>query len=70
MDRAVKHWMISAGRGFKYSLEKIRDGFMDGFVTKTEYETALREYQASMDEVKSVERERETRERGRGTSNW
>lgn len=70
MDRAVKHWMISAGRGFKYSLENIRDGFMDGFVTKAEYETALREYQASIDEVKSVEREREKRERGRGTSNW
>ena len=62
--------MISAGRGFKYSLENIRDGFMDGFVTKAEYETALREYQASMDEVKSVEREREKRERGRGTSSW
>ena len=42
MDRAVKHWMVSAGRGFKYSLEKIRDGFMDGFVTKTEYDPWMR----------------------------
>ena len=54
----MKHWMISAGCGNEHALQRIRDGFINGHVTKDEYETALRDYQAYMDEVKSVQRDR------------
>ena len=54
----MKHWMICAGCGNEHALQRIRDGFINGHVTKDEYETALRDYQAYMDEVKSVQRDR------------
>jgi hypothetical protein len=34
MSRAVKHWMISAGAGLDESLNKIREGFMNGMQRK------------------------------------
>ena len=61
IDRAIKHWMIAAGSGMKESLDCIRQQFMRGYATKCEYETALREYQAYIEEVKSFEREKAKR---------
>ena len=58
MDRATKHWMIAARAGFELSLQKVGEGYKDGFVTKDEYASTLRAYQVSVDEMKSVQRER------------
>jgi TPR repeat protein len=60
MNRAVKHWMISAGSGFDESLKPIRAGFLKGYVTKDEFEKALRAHQASKDELTSDQREAAT----------
>ena len=56
-DRAMKHWMISAGMGHGKSLENIKRIFISGNATKAQYEKALRDYQAYMDEVKSDQRD-------------
>ena len=57
MDRAMKHWMISAGNGCEESLNSIRAELMRGSATKCEYETALRDYQAYINEVRSDPRD-------------
>ena len=57
MNRAVKHWMISAGAGYDGSLEAIRDCFMHGHATKDDFEKALRSHKESKDEMRSDQRE-------------
>jgi len=57
IDRAVKHWMISARAGLDESLKEIQKGFMNGHVTKDEFEKALRAHKESKDEMKSDQRE-------------
>ena len=56
MDRAVKHWMISAAAGWDNSLKKIRRSFMNGHATK-DFEKALRAHKEANDEVRSDQRE-------------
>ena len=53
IKRAMKHVMISARAGQDESLGKVKAGFMDGFVTKEEYEGTLRAYHNSQLEMKS-----------------
>ena len=57
MNRAIKHYMIAAEAGLDESLKNIRERFFDGFVTKDDFEKALRSHQASKDETKSDQRE-------------
>lgn len=57
MNKAVKHWMISAGAGHDESLMKIRECFVEGHATKGDFERALRAHQASKDEIKSDQRD-------------
>ena len=42
MNRAMKHWMISAGAGDDESLNVIRECFLNGHATKDDFERALR----------------------------
>mmetsp|Transcript_11318 Transcript_11318/g.20109 ORF Transcript_11318/g.20109 Transcript_11318/m.20109 type:complete len:290 (-) Transcript_11318:73-942(-) len=56
IKRAVKHWMIAAGAGDKDSLGNIRQWFLQGHVTKIEYEKTLRAYQKYLDDVTSDQR--------------
>jgi len=57
MERALKHFMISARSGDDDSLKQIKQLFMNGHATKDDYATALRKYQAYVDEIKSVQRD-------------
>lgn len=57
-DRAFRHYTIAAKAGNHLSLDSIELGFANGFVTKDEYESVLRAYQKSQDEMKSEMRER------------
>ena len=57
MDRAMKHWMISAGAGYDKSLKEIREGYMNGHVTKDDFEKALRAHKEANDEMKSDQRD-------------
>ncbi|KAL7527702.1 hypothetical protein ACHAXR_002090, partial [Thalassiosira sp. AJA248-18] len=57
MNRAIKHFMISAVFGHDDSLKKIQDGFSDGHVTKDDFEKALRAHKESKDEMQSGQRD-------------
>ena len=57
MDRAMKHWMISAGAGDDDSLKEIRQCFMNGHATKDDFEKALRAHKEAKDEMKSDQRD-------------
>ena len=60
MDRAVKHFIISAKQGFdSFSyppLDYVKQGFAKGLVSKEEYAAALRGYQAAVNATKSDQR--------------
>ena len=57
MNRAVKHWTISASAGRDGSLKRIRECFMEGYATRDDFEKALRAHKRSKDEMKSEQRE-------------
>ena len=56
-DRAVKHYIIAAKLGFDSALEMVKKYFLRGFVSKEDYEAALRGHQAAVDATKSKQRE-------------
>ena len=58
MDRAFKHWMISARGGYADSLHNIKQMYSDGYVTKEGYTKALQAYQMYLGEIKSVQRDK------------
>ena len=57
-ERAMKHIMIAARAGHPASLDKVKEGFMKGSVTKEEYAGTLRVYQKRVDEMKSDTRDK------------
>lgn len=57
IDRAIKHYMIAAKGGYNVSVKKIQRLYMNGQATKDYFETALRSYQAYLDEIKSDQRD-------------
>ncbi|EJK75407.1 hypothetical protein THAOC_02868 [Thalassiosira oceanica] len=56
-ERAVLHYLIAAKQGDTSALENIRDIFMGGVATKEQYAEALKGYQASVEEMKSPDRD-------------
>jgi hypothetical protein len=58
-DRGIKHWIIAAKLGYDKALEVVKGSFQSGFsfVSKEDYETALRGHQAAVDATKSEQRE-------------
>ena len=56
--RAYKHFILAAKAGFKQSLDVVKEGYMDGMVTKDEYANTLRAYQRRHDEMKSDQRDK------------
>ena len=59
-QRAMKHFVVAASAGFRHSLDKVKQGFMDGLVTKNEYESTLRAYHERQSEMKSEARDQAT----------
>jgi len=58
MDRAFKHWMISANDGYDVSMKAVQEGYEIGFVTKDDYAKTIRAYYNSIAEMKSDDRDR------------
>ena len=56
--QAMKHCMISASAGFTQSLNVVKVGFKEGYVTKEEYESTLCAHNKWQDEIKSDMRDR------------
>ena len=57
IDRATKHFIIAAKLGLDKGLQKVKDGFALGIVSKEDYEAALRGHQAAVDATKSEQRD-------------
>ena len=57
MERAMKHYIIAARCGYDKSLKKVGEGYKAGHVTKDEYANTLRAYQATVNQMKSKERD-------------
>eukprot|EP00956_Cyclotella_meneghiniana_P015152 scaffold22984_cov26-Cyclotella_meneghiniana.AAC.2 len=58
-QRAMMHFMIAAKCGCKDSLDIVKKGFRQGYVTKEDFEKTLRDYyQAAYEETKSEQRDR------------
>jgi len=57
MNRAVKHWRISAGAGYDKSLKEIRQCFLEGHATKGYFEKALRAHKEAKHAMKSDQRD-------------
>ena len=58
IDRAVKHYMISARAGYDNSVKEIRVCFMNGHATKDDFEKALRAHKEAKDGMKSDQRDK------------
>ena len=58
LDRAMRHFMIAARFGDNDALKMVKKGYMEGDVTKEDFEKTLRQHKASQDETKSDQRDR------------
>ena len=56
-DRAAKHFIIAAKLGLDVALDKVKQGFQRGVLSKEDFEAALRGHQAAVDATKSEQRE-------------
>ena len=57
-ERAYKHFILAARSGDEESLNNVKNGFMDGIITKDEYANTLRAHQKIQDEMKSDMRDK------------
>jgi hypothetical protein len=57
INRAMKHYIIAAKLGYDGALDAVKMGFMDGVVSKEDFEAALRGHQAAVDATKSEQRD-------------
>ena len=57
-ERAYKHFILAARSGDEESLNNVKNGFMEGIITKDEYANTLRAYQKIQDEMKSDMRDK------------
>ena len=55
-QRSIKHFVIAANMGHDKSLSALKDFFKEGFVTKDDFEAALRGHKAAVDATKSPQR--------------
>jgi hypothetical protein len=56
-ERAFKHCMIAAALGDDDSLDALKKGYKEGYVSKEDFAAALRAHQAAVDATKSPQRE-------------
>ena len=57
LDRAYKHFEISAKAGLEDSLKPMLHGYKDGYITKDEYTEVFRSYQKKQEDMKSEMRD-------------
>ena len=50
--RAMKHFIIAAKTGYKKSLNRAKEGYKHGIVTKDEYANTLRAYDTKRDTMR------------------
>ncbi len=65
-DRMMKHYVIAAKLGHDEALEAVKINFRRGFVSKDDFEAALRGHQTAVDATKSEQREEAEKARQEG----
>lgn len=55
---SMKHFMVGAKSGYENCLRSVKEGFIDGMVTKADFEETLRMYKESLDEISSEQRDK------------
>jgi len=56
--RAFKHYIVAARAGFKESLDRVKLGYMAGYVTKDDYANTLRSFHDRQKEMRSDARDK------------
>ena len=56
--RAIKHYFLAAKGGYEDALIQVHRGYINGYATKDEFESARRAYQKSIEEVKTEWRDK------------
>jgi TPR repeat protein len=56
-ERAMKHCIIAANLGYDKALDRVKECFTTGIVSKEDFEAALRGHQAAVDATKSTQRD-------------
>ena len=64
VERAMKHWIISATQGDDDSIKALMIAFKEEYVSKDDLAATLRAHQAAVDDMKSPQREAAERIRG------
>ena len=62
-ERTMKHLIIAAKQGLEDALAKLKEGYVDGQISKDEFGEALRAYQRAVETTKSPQREEGGRSR-------
>jgi TPR repeat protein len=57
IERAVKHWIIASNLGNDDSIQRLKQCYADGQVSKEEFAAALRAHHAAVEATKSPQRE-------------
>ncbi len=57
VEKAVKHWIIAANLGYDDSMKVLLPIYKNGHITKEQYGATLRTHQASIDAIKSAQRD-------------
>ena len=57
LARAIKHLTIAASNGYDPSLKHLKQGYVEGLISKEDFAAALKAHQAAMDAKKSPQRE-------------
>ena len=60
-ERAMKHFIIAANLGLEDALAKLKEGYVNGQISKDDFGEALRAYQRAADAAKSPQREEAAR---------
>lgn len=61
VDRAVKHYIISANLGYELSMKALWGSYSSGNITKEDLDATLRTHQAAIDAAKSEHRDKASR---------
>ena len=66
ISTGMKHFMIAAAQGHEFALQRVKQGYMEGHVTKDDFSQALRAHKDAQDDVYSEQRTKSKLKRERG----
>ena len=65
INTGMKHYMIASAQGHDLALQRVKEGYMEGHVTKDDFAKALRAHKDAQDEIQSEQRTKSKLKRGK-----